>query len=247
LKKRYHVDEKIIINKNYVDSAIDFLKGDGVLIISGGEPMLHPKMCQYICDKCRENNVISVLYSNGFWGDDSDLIDRVKNEIKPDYLGLSIDKVHNAQIPVNTVYNIVDEFMDENIQTKVYFNHVVQAGFHSKLPTKYSEIFCQPIEMFQTIPDSKVCTRLGYELLPNGMVEAFCEKKKHHPCYVGKLSLSMKEIIKKYPQPVQCIFHKEKKTVKTVLSYFFRRTFILYTLLLISHLIVKRRGNSKIS
>jgi len=248
LRKRYNIETTNTISTEYVDKAIEYLRGDGLLVISGGEPMLHPDICQYICDQCRKNKIISVLYSNGFWGTDEATIEKVKKEIKPDYLGLSIDKVHNSKIPLKTIYNIVDNFMGDDVSTRVYFNHLPEIGLKEKLPDKYKKLFCQPIQLFQTVPDSTICTRLGYELLPNGMVEAFCEKKMHHPCYCGKLEdMSLKKIIKKHKQPIQCVFHKEKKTFKTVLNYFFRRTLTLYTLLLGCHLIVKfRDGISKI-
>jgi organic radical activating enzyme len=200
------------ISKETIDQLFNIMsKKNDVVVISGGECTLYPDMCQYICDKCRETNRISIIYSNGWWGDNLNMIERMKNHIKPNYIALSF----NDQMNLNRIEHILEEFKDEKVFTRIYFNMLIKHyPDKNKLPDIFRRVGYTKILSENTPTDYPIiCNMDGIRLMPNGTVEPYCNADcSKKICKFGKISdyNSTDEIKKLKPTKGSCILKTDK-------------------------------------
>jgi len=89
--------------------------------ITGGEPLLYPKLIDQIMNYDFGREVKISIKTNGFWGKDidnaRDLIDKYQNKLS--YISLSYDEFHMPYIDIQCLKNIIMVAKDYNIQTDV--------------------------------------------------------------------------------------------------------------------------------
>jgi len=85
----------------------------------GGEPTLYPERMLNYSHRCRKYNKPFCIFTNGLLlSKNKDLIKLVKEEIKPDFLCVSLNKYLLEQIPSFDIVNqLMEEFLDTPIKT----------------------------------------------------------------------------------------------------------------------------------
>jgi len=200
------------ISKEVIDHLFKILdKRNDVVVISGGECTLYMEMLQYICDKCREHNKISIIYSNGWWGNNEYIIEKFINEISPNYIALSF----NNEMNLKSIENILERFKDKSIKTRIYFNmligHYVKKG---EVPDIFYKVGYTNILSENSPRDLPVmCNMDGIRVMPDGTVEAYCNADcNKNICKFGKITdyNSVNEIMKLKPTKGSCIMRKQQ-------------------------------------
>ena len=104
-----------------------------VIGITGGEPMLYPKLIKYITDYDYGRKVSVTIKTNGFWGYNrskaEDFIKENKNKVS--FISLSYDGFHKEFIPIESIRNIIELCAQYGINTDVvgcFLNDGIQPG-----------------------------------------------------------------------------------------------------------------------
>lgn len=101
-----------------IDKVFDQLWEDNgfSICICGGECMLHPERVAYVCKKAKEKHLPTIIGTNGYWWNNKEILQKVKNEIKPTFLRISVDKFHQKFLPVNKLEKLIHYFDDSEIR-----------------------------------------------------------------------------------------------------------------------------------
>jgi hypothetical protein len=183
--------------------------------LQGGEVMLYPEYCNKIYDlwrKINKFNIRTILVTNGFWGEDDNLINFVKNKLKPTILFVTTDKWHQEKIPVSSINKIIKEF---EFVPEIYLaiiqicskNFPYVGKDYSKLNLDYDKkdleiintdlCFRGRAEQFKSIDDipeikiynneEVVCNNMGLSITPDGVIRSNCSLETHG-CKFGHIS-----------------------------------------------------------
>jgi hypothetical protein len=87
-----------------------------LISICGGETLLYPELVKYICQKAREKHITTLISSNGFYWNDKNLLNYIKNEIMPNYLRLSIDTFHQKFVSIDNLKKIIQFFNQSQLK-----------------------------------------------------------------------------------------------------------------------------------
>jgi len=102
------------------------------LALYGGEPMEFPEHCKKIADLARKYRLNVILVTSGFWTMDPVLIDYVNNEIRPDYIAMSVNDNCNKKGVVDV--NAVADYMNAWYKPKVLIvNWWVNEAINNKI------------------------------------------------------------------------------------------------------------------
>jgi hypothetical protein len=179
--------------------------------LQGGEVMLYPEYCKEIYDMWRKYNKYKLTHmiSNGFWGDNLDLIDYMKNDLKPDLLMLTTDKWHQKFVPLSKINIILDHLKDDPIINVGIFQ-IVSKKYPLKTPKElglnYEDIFTLPNRLHyhgrginikkenDDVPSMKYynneklgCDNFGLSLHPDGTIGSNCPAEMFG-CNFGKIA-----------------------------------------------------------
>lgn len=102
--------EKKVISRNIIDETFKYINKNFCINILGGEPMLYPDICKYICDKARSIGASTSIVTNATWTENKDLVDYFIYKINPDMLILSTDKWHREFVPIEIIQKAINLF-----------------------------------------------------------------------------------------------------------------------------------------
>ncbi len=193
-----------VITKDIIDIALEKckkLKDDNWIELFGGEPMLEPELCAYTSQKAHELGLKVSLYTNGYWGNSQKLMEYVCNEIKPDFILMSIDDFHT--IPDSSIMSIL-EFFNNGNTPKIGISAV--KDHCSKLETKFLPAFpdlnvyyIRLHEVGKSVKyennEKDYCRIEGWIICPDGDVRMACEKG-YKACRAGNIKTL--DIVKAY-------------------------------------------------
>lgn len=162
------------------------------IILYGGEPMLEPEICKHIAEKAHSINFPVLIYSNGFWGSDQNLIDAV-DRMDLDCLILSIDELHDIEDA--SLENIIEHFKNKNIVVSTFKNDRKWMQFKERYPFLYPklgrmlELGRNRINKINVVPDElDFCFAMGWRVSPNGDIG--CECCRSNSCTYGNIASS---------------------------------------------------------
>lgn len=184
-----------VITKDIIDIALEKckqLKDDNWIELFGGEPMLEPELCAYTSQKAHEMGLKVSLYTNGYWGNSQRLMEYVSNEIKPDFILMSIDDFHTT--PNESIMNIL-KFFDNDETPKVGISAIkdhcsnLQTIFLPAFP--YLNVYYVQLHEVGKSKDYEnnekdYCRIEGWIICPDGDVRMACEKG-YNACCAGNI------------------------------------------------------------
>jgi hypothetical protein len=96
--------------------------GDFEVSLSGGEPTLELDLCNQVVGLCKKNNIVTTLITNGWWGNNKEIIRHIKN-MPLNYILVSVDKYHQKFIDISIIKNLIKEF--ENEQAIIFIQTII--------------------------------------------------------------------------------------------------------------------------
>jgi pyruvate-formate lyase-activating enzyme len=183
------------ISKDIIDIALEKckqLKSDNWIELFGGEPMLEPDLCIYAAQKAHSMGLKVSMYTNGYWGNSEKLIKIVSEEIKPDFILISVDDYHT--IPYEHIIKIL-KYFDNNNTPKVGISSI--KNHNSKLYEIILPIFpklniysLQLHGVGKSLEYEKngndFCRMEGWLICPDGDVRMACEIG-YNACKAGNI------------------------------------------------------------
>jgi organic radical activating enzyme len=135
-----------VISKELINKIFSYFEENYSINILGGEPFLYPETCKYICDKAKEINSFVRITTNGFWGENLDLVDYTINKIKPDILEFSYDEYHQEFISIEKLKNLIHKLYETNINIFIHYTMDTEKFFPSK-----EEIYSKKLEIINKL------------------------------------------------------------------------------------------------
>lgn len=179
-------DDRIPIDA--IDMLFKKLKtNDHLVVASGGECTVAIDRVEHIAEKCRAANIPLVIGTNGLWIRDKTIRDKIKNEIKPAMIRVSVDVFHQRFVPIDAIYELIDFFEDS--PTKIYGGTVWKYECSKEDAEKFDSLKIP----FETMPLVKIgrasgvkqerlkvgeiisCQSCGINLLNDGTVNSLCD------------------------------------------------------------------------
>ncbi len=102
--------------------------GTSLIVISGGEPMMHPQICDIIA-YIRSKNMLCGLISNGYYMTRENI--RKLNEARLDYLQISIDNVTPDEVSQKSLKVLAPRYLrylSEDAEFHININSVIGGG-----------------------------------------------------------------------------------------------------------------------
>ena len=210
-----------LMPKETIDKAFSQLWEDNgfSICICGGEAMLHPDQVAYVVKKAKERNLPTILGTNGFWWHNKDFLHKLKYEIKPTFIRLSVDIFHQKFMPFEEIKQLIHYFDDSEIKIfggtiwRYECSDEDREAFDS-LGVIYESMACVmhgnagALKRTEELPCGSLvqCEACGIVVLPNGDLYMECELEAGG-CKVGNIydaNVSFKSIIEninKYTRP----------------------------------------------
>lgn len=165
--------------------------------LQGGEPMLYPDKCTFIGDLAHKSGRQLTLVTNGFWGDDPELIEFVNKRLKPDFLLLSIDYWHQQKIPVEYINNIARTLREETLLVSSPVTSNKHGLYSTKTELKWTrcDLGLIPLGRAEKLKDEVIykdydeeltCVNTGFAFEPDGKIVPSC-KNECWGCDLGKI------------------------------------------------------------
>lgn len=222
------IDKTELLPLNLIEKVFTEVKDMEIdMGLQGGEVLLFPEYCKEICDMWRSINKYgrTHMITNGFWGKDPKLIDYVENEIKPELIGISVDKWHQQWIPISSINNILSR-LENNPNIWVHLFQIFSKNYpvvknQSELGIKCNKkLFIlgnalhywgrgkKVIDEGDDAPNKREfkgeriqCDNFGLSLHPDGTIHSNCPAESAG-CSFGKIeNTNIKEIFEKLGRP----------------------------------------------
>lgn len=160
---------------------------DYLVIISGGECTVALDRVEYIAERCRAASIPFIIGTNGLWIRDKAVRDKMKNEIKPAMIRVSVDIFHQRFVPIDAVYELIDFFEDSPV--KIYGGTVWKHECSKEDEEKFDSLKI-PIETMPLMSIGRAsgvkqerlkvgeivsCQSYGINLLNDGTVNSLCD------------------------------------------------------------------------
>jgi MoaA/NifB/PqqE/SkfB family radical SAM enzyme len=172
------------MSNEVIDTVLQQIDTSWIVTLQGGEPTLDLGKCKYIIDSCKEKNIVSVIYTNGWWHNMQPYYREIE-KMNPEILVISINKWTSKLIDISYADKIGYHFKDSPIT-------VIYSECHDGVPTMKDKITNTSQVIDYTIspvgrasylqfPDinfikkeTKLCTLSGFEIETNGKIYSNC-------------------------------------------------------------------------
>lgn len=189
-------DDEWNISYEVIDAFIEKLKDfknfkiKPIVCLYGGEPTLELDKCEYLAKKVHELDFEISLYTNAWWGHDETIRKRIKNNIKPHTIFMSIDKYHDNDLQKDII-PIIEEFKENTFLFPCAFlgdEKLTQIKMlYPFLKTQEEAVIKMGRAVDKNGPDIKEdhygsCRKCAVAVKPNGDIGIDCGHDLKHKC-----------------------------------------------------------------
>ena len=203
------MENKGVITKEVIDKVFEQIVAGGdaenwIICLQGGEAILYPELCEYVINKCKENNIASNMYSSGWWWKECDKYIPMILRWNPTIVAISVnDWLVEKFGGLEYVNTIAKYFSDDNTPILLYSEVNLDGakwGKQCKYQTCSISYELAPVgRAFKLIGtyekagkqerwmNNSICSQSGYEIGIDGTVWPNCCAASAGACKFGNI------------------------------------------------------------